>query len=151
NFVVRQLRDVDQSLNPRLQFDECAEIHRPRHSSHDEPAGRKLELNVFPRTGFELLEPQADLTLVAVDFEDDNLDHLARLQDLGRVGDALPADLADVEQAIDAAEIDEGAKVADVADDAGANLAFLELLPEFSPLFFAFFFEQGTPADDEIA
>src|SRR5262249_58096862 len=100
---------------------------------------------------FKLLEAETELLLLAIDLEDDDLDHLAGLQDGGGVRDALPADLADVEQAVHAAEIDEGAEVAHVADDAGADLALLQLLPQLGALLLAFLFLQRAAADDQVA
>ena len=50
------------------------------------------------------------------------------MQRLGRVVDAPPGDVGDVQQAVDAAEIDEGAVIGDVLDDAVEDLAFLEAL-----------------------
>src|SRR5262249_25668479 len=60
---------------------------------------------------------------------------LADAQHLARVVDAAPGELADVDQAVGAAEIDEGAKVREVGDDALAHLADLQLVEQlFAPL-----------------
>ena len=58
---------------------------------------------------------------------------LADLQRFGRVIDALPGDIGDVKQAIDAAQIDKGAVVGDVLDDAVQHLAFLPSLAALLP------------------
>ena len=51
---------------------------------------------------------------------------LADVQRLGRMVDAPPGDVGDVQQAVDAAEIDEGAVVGDVLHHAVEDLAFLQ-------------------------
>jgi hypothetical protein len=52
------------------------------------------------------------------------------LDDLGRVVDVLPGQLGDVDQTVDATEVDERTEVDDAADDTGADLTLLELLEE---------------------
>ncbi len=50
------------------------------------------------------------------------------VEHLGRVLDALPRDVGDVQQAVDAAEVHERAVVGDVLDDAVDDLAFFQVL-----------------------
>ena len=65
--------------------------------------------------------------------------------------DAPPGDVGDVEQAVDAAEIDEGAVVGDVLDHAVDDLAFLEALHQLRALLGAGLFEDGAARDDDVA
>ena len=58
-------------------------------------------------------------------------DHLAGM------ADALPAHVGDVQQAVDAAQVDERAEVGDVLDHALADLADFELLEQGFAVFFA--------------
>jgi hypothetical protein len=51
-----------------------------------------------------------------VDLDDLNLQRLADRQDLGRVVDPAPGHVGDVQQAVHAAQIDEGAVFGDVLD-----------------------------------
>ena len=80
-----------------------------------------------PRAGRLLLEAQGDLLLLLVHVEDVDLELLVDLDHLVRVGDAAPAHVGDVQQAVDAAQVDEGAELGDVLDDALADLARLDL------------------------
>ena len=70
---------------------------------------------------------QADLAGRLVDLLNLDLDLLAELQHIAGMLDAVPAQLADVQHAVDAAQIDERAEVADVADDAFALLPLGQL------------------------
>ena len=62
-----------------------------------------------------------------VDLLDLDFDLLADLQHFAGVVDAVPAHLADVDQAIDAAQIDERAEIVQLADGAFADLARRQL------------------------
>ena len=62
-----------------------------------------------------------------------------------------PAHLADVQQTIDAAQIDEGAEVLHAADDALADLPLGQLGPELLAVLLAFLLQQRSPADDQVA
>ena len=73
------------------------------------------------------------------------------LQRLGRVVDAPPGDVGDVQQAVDAAEIDEGAVVGDVLDHAVEDLAFLQAGDQLGALLGAGLFEHGAARHDDVA
>jgi hypothetical protein len=74
----------------------------------------------------DLLEAEADALGLGVELEDLDLDLVADLEQLGRVVDPAPAHVGDVEQAVDAAEVDEGAVLGEVLDDALDDLALGE-------------------------
>ena len=65
--------------------------------------------------------------------------------------DALPGDVGDVQEAVDAAEIDEGAVVGDVLHHAVEDHAFLEALDQLGALFGAGFLEHRAAGDDDVA
>ena len=56
------------------------------------------------------------------------------VQHFGRVVDPAPGDVGDVQQAVDAAEVDERTVIGDVLDHAVDDLAFFELLDDFRTL-----------------
>ena len=69
-----------------------------------------------------------------------------------RVVDAAPAHVGDVQQAVDAAEVDERAEVGDVLDDALAELADFELREQLGLLLGSrCVFDQAAAADDDVA
>ena len=70
--------------------------------------------------------PERDAAGLAVEVEDDHLELVAHLHQLGGVADAPPRHVGDVEQAVDPAQIDEGAVVGDVLHDAGHGHPLLE-------------------------
>ena len=79
------------------------------------------------------------------------LDRLADGEHLGRMIDAAPGDVGDMQQAVDAAEIDEGAVIGDVLDHALDHLPLFEVGDDLMALLGAGFFENGAAGDDDIA
>ena len=76
---------------------------------------------------------------------------LADGQRLGRVVDAAPGDVGDMQQAIDAAEVHERAVVGDVLDHAVQDHAFLEALDQLAALLRAGLFQHRAAGDDDVA
>ena len=122
-------------------------VTRPREAG----IRRVFELDAFPRIGLELLHAQRDTLCFRVEADDLNLDALADMQGFGRMIDAAPRDIGDVQQTIDAAQIDERAVIGDVLDDAGEDLAFLQRSDQLRARFGAALFEHGAARHDDVA
>ena len=118
-----QFGDVDQAFDAGLEFHERAVGHEVDDLALDLGADGILRFDVVPRIGQLLLEAEADALLLVVDVEDDDVEVLADLEHFGRMADAAPAHVGDVEQAVDAVEVDERAEVGDVLDRALADVA----------------------------
>ncbi len=65
--------------------------------------------------------------------------------------DAAPGHVGDVQQAVDAAEVDEGAVVGDVLDETVDDLALLEAGDDVGALLGARLLEHGAARDDDVA
>src|SRR5690606_41452920 len=63
---------------------------------------------------------------LAVELQDLDIDLVANVDDLGRVLDALPSHVGDVQQAVYAAQVNERTVVGEVLDDTFDLLAFLQ-------------------------
>lgn len=96
------------------------------------------------------LEGQGDALTIEVNVEhlDGNL--VADLDNLGRVVDVLPRQLGNVDQAVNAAQINECTEVDDGGHDAFANLALLELGQEGFAHFGLGLFEVLTTGEHHI-
>ena len=88
---------------------------------------------------------------LVVDLDDLDLDRLADGQDFARMVDAAPGDIGDMQQAVDAAEIDERAVIGDVLDDAVDDLALFEVRDDLVALLGAGLLEHRAARDDDIA
>ena len=145
------LGDVDQALDARLQLDEGTVVGDVRDLALVAGADRILGLDAFPRIGLQLLHAEADALRLGIDADDLHLDGVADIDDLAGMIDAAPGHVGDVQQAVDAAQIDEGAVVGDVLDDAVDDLAFLEAGDDLGALLGAALFEHGAARDDDVA
>ena len=108
---------------------------------HCVPTGNLLG-TALPRAGHLLFEAQGDLLLLVVDVQDLHFDLLVDGDHLGGMVDAAPAHVGDVQQAVDAAQIDERAEVGDVLDHALAALADFQLGQELGLLLCPLLFDQ---------
>ena len=136
---------------PGFQLDERAVIGDVRDRALELAANRVLGLDAAPRIGAELLHAEADALRLRIDADDLHLHGVADVQNLGRMVDALPCHVGDVEQAVDAAQVDERAVIGDVLDDAVDNLALFELGHDLGALLGAGFLKHGAARDDDIA
>src|SRR5271170_4666079 len=147
----RHFRNVDQALDARLEFDERAVIGDVGDAALESRADRVFGLDALPRIVEQLLHAERDAVGLVVDLDDLDLHLLADIEHLGRMIDASPGDVGDVQEAVDAAEIDEGAVVGDVLDHAVDDLALFEVLHQLLALFGAGLFQHGAARDDNIA
>ena len=114
-------------------------------------ADRILLGDVLPRVALELLEAERDALALPVDVEHLDLELRADLHDLGRMRDAAPRHVGDVQQAVDAAEVDERTEVGDVLDDALPDLVLLQLLHQLLALAGTLVLEDHAARDDDVA
>ena len=110
-----------------------------------------LGLDALPRIGLQLLHAERDAVRFVVDLDDLDLHLLADVEHFGRVIDAAPGDVGDVQQAVDAAEVHERAVVGDVLDHAVDDLTLFEVLHQFLALLGAGLFQHGAARDDDVA
>src|SRR5205814_4385253 len=98
------------------------------HLAADDRAGDVLLRRAAPRVFADLLQTQRDALGVGVELQHLHADVVADLEQLGRVVDPAPAHVGDVEEAVDAAEVDERTVLGEVLDDTLDDLAFLQAL-----------------------
>ena len=142
--------NVDQPLDARFQFDEGAVI-----GDVGDPAGKPVAyriggLDVFPRVRFKLFHAQGNALGFGVEANDLHLDGFTDLQRVCRMVDTPPGDIGDVQQAIDTAQVDEGAVIGDILDHPFQNLAFLEVGDQFGTGIGAGFFQHGAAGNDDV-
>src|SRR6185437_4388763 len=147
----RHFRNVDQSLDARLQFDERAVVGDVGHAAFETRADREFSFDALPRIVEQLLHAKRDTVRLVIDLDDLHFHRLADIEHFGRMIDPAPRVVRDVQQAIDAAEIDERAVVGDVLDHAVDDLAFFEILHQLLTLLGARFFQHAAAGDDAVA
>jgi hypothetical protein len=110
-------------------------------ASWTEPTGYFASMFSHGEASF-CFRPERDLLLVLVDRQDLDLDLLVDLEDLARVIDPAPRHVGDVQQAVDAAEVDERAEVGDVLDGALDDLPTAQALERLLLQLFALLLDQ---------
>ena len=107
------LGDVHQALDGLAQLDEGAERNDLGDLAVDDGADRVALDELDPRILGGLLQAERDALALQIDVENLDLDLVADLDDLGGMVDVVPGQLGDVDQAVDAAQVNEGAEVDD--------------------------------------
>src|SRR5690606_9846200 len=144
------LGDVDQTLDALLDLDEAAVVRDIRHAAEDASARRVAAGEILPRIRAELLQPERHTLALAVEFQDLDLELLTDVHDLRRMLHALPRHVGDVQQAVDAAEIDERTVVGQVLDDALQHRAFLERLEQLLALGTVLLLDDRAARHDDV-
>src|ERR1700733_2392015 len=147
----RHFRDVDQAFDARLQFDERAVVGDVGDAAGEPRIERILGLDALPRIVQELLHAERDAVGFVIDLDDLHLHRLADGQNFGRVVDPAPGDIGDMQQAVDAAEVDERTVIGDVLDHAVDDLALFEVLHQLLALLGAGLFQHGTARHHDVA
>ncbi len=142
---------MDEAFDALFQFHECTVFRDIGDAAFEGGTDRIFRGNAFPRIGHELFHAERDALGFLVDLDDLDFDRLADFHHFGRVANAAPRHVGDVQQAVNAAEINERTVIGDVLDDAVTGFAFGQLADEFSALFGAAFFEDGAARDHDIA
>src|SRR5262249_18108087 len=106
--------------------------------------------DALPGVLLGLLQAQRDPLALPVDVEHLHPHRVADRDDLGRVVDVAPGELGDVDQAVDALQVDEGAEVDDVRDLALDNLAGLEAAENLLAHLLALLLEDGAAGEDHV-
>ena len=145
------LADVNEPLDAGLELDEGAVVRDGDNLARHTRADRILLGDVLPRVALELLESEADTFSGPIDVEDLDLELGADRHHLRRMRDASPRHVRDVEQAVDATEVDERTEVGDVLDDAFAHLILLELLHQLLALARSLVLEDHSARNDDVA
>ena len=146
----REFSDVHEAFDTGFEFDEGTVRHEIDDLAFDFFADGILRFDAFPRIGELLLEAEADAFLVLVDIENDNVDFLANLEQLGRMSNTTPAHIRDVQQAVEPVEVDERAEVGDVLDGTLADVAGHHLGEERGTAGSAFLFDQFAAGKNDV-
>ena len=142
--------DMDEAFDTGFDFDEGAVRNEVDDFAFDLRADRILGFDLVPRIGELLLEAEADAFLLAIDVEDDDIEVLTDFEDFGRMTDAAPGHIGDMEETIEAVEVDERTEIGDVLDGAFADVARHHLGEELAALLVAFLLDQFAAGQNDV-
>src|SRR5262249_7366815 len=117
----------------------------------DPRARRVLVARVRPRILLDLLQAEADALGRGIELEHDHAQLIANIEHFRRVSDPPPAHVGDVQEAIDAAQVDERAVIGEVLHDSGEDRTLLQLHEGVLLQRLALLLEQHAPRQDDVA
>src|SRR5260221_2925613 len=142
---------MDQSFDTGLELHERTVVGDVGDAALELQPDRVLGPRAVPRIAHQLLHAERDALRLGVEADDLHLDALADGEGFRRMVDALPGDVGDMQEAIDAAEIDERTVVGDVLDHAVEDLAFGQRAHQAGTVLGAGLFHHGTARHDDVA
>src|SRR5438477_3394597 len=141
---------VHETLDPLLDFHERTVIGDVGDLAEQTRPGRVTPGQADPRVLAELLHAQRHAVLFLIELQHLGRDFVADRENFGRMLDAAPGEIGDMEQAVDAAEIDERTVIGDVLDHALDYGALLQRLQELLALGAQARFEHGAARHDDV-
>jgi hypothetical protein len=140
----RHLGHVDQPFHARLELDEGPVVGEAHHAAAHLRARRVLGLDDLPRVRRLLLVAERHASALAVEVKDNDLDLITHLEDFRGMTNPTPGHIRDVQEAVDAAEVDERSVIRDVLHRAGQHHALGENLQRVLLLLLALLFQHGA-------
>ncbi len=114
----RHLRYVHEPLNALFQLDKGPVICNAHHLARHARRLRVLLVHIRPRIGRQLLETQRHALVFLVELQHHHPHLVANGKQLRRMADPAPRHVGNVQEPIDATEIDKGAVFGDIFDHA---------------------------------
>ncbi len=145
------LGDVDQALDALLELDEGAVVGEADHLALDAVPTGYFSSARCHGSSWICFRPRLTRSVSG-----SNLSTMTRTSSptsniSRRVADAAPGHVGDVEQAVDAAEVDEGAVVGEVLHHALEDRALLQVLEGLLLQLLALLLEQHAAREDDVA
>ena len=147
--LMRELADVDQTLEAVADADEGAEVDELGNGAVDDVANLEVGDRGVPRIRLELADRQADATALVVYVDDFGLDLVADLVAGLGVVDLVPRQFALVHETVDPAQVDEDTERSDRAYGSGDLLAHLQAAEEFVALLAPLLVQRNLLREDQ--
>src|ERR1017187_9604481 len=142
--------DVDEAFDAGFEFDESAVIGNADDTADDTRGTGVALVDAFPGVGNELLQSERDAFLFFVELEDLDGDFVTGVDHFGRMVHAPVRHVADMQKAIDAAQIDKGAVFGEVFDNSDDDPTLFENLKGSALANELFFFDRHFSRNDDV-
>ena len=137
-------RHVHQALYAFFDLSEAAIVGEVGDRCHNPSTLGITTHDICPRIITQLLHTKADAIFFAVELQNTYVDFVAYVDHFTWVTNTLPRHISDVQQAVNATEIDERAVVGQILNDTLNVLAFLHGSQQLFTLVAIFFFQHRT-------
>ena len=141
---------VHEAFDAAFDFNERTVVGDVRNLAEEAGALRVAAGDADPRIFAQLLQAQRHAVLFLVELKNLGFDFLADLNDFARVTHATPGEVGDVQEAVDAAQINERTVVGDVLHDALHHSAFGEGFEELRAFFAHARFHHGATGHNHV-
>ena len=129
--ALSQFADVDQPFDPSIdQAGKSPKVHQLGDPSLDDLADLIGVVNDFPRLGNQPAQTQSDAAPIGVDTQNLHLDLFTDLHHFAGVGDPIPAQFAQMDQAVCTAQVHKSAEIGDAADQPFHHQPFAQRLQQ---------------------
>jgi len=142
--------NVNQTFDTFFDFDEGTVRSQTDDFTADAGADRVLGVDILPRIGKRLLQAERNAFFLEVDIENHHFDLIADFDHFGRMVDATPTHVGDMQQAVDTVEVHERTEIGDVLDRALAELTDLDFAEQFEFLSAAGFFDDLAAGNHDV-
>ena len=146
----RHLAYVNQTLYTRSNLDECAVVGHHNHLTLHVVTHLQVGIQSVPGMRSELLQTQSDALLLVVEVQYNHVDLLVELHNLLGIAYAAPAQVGDVNQTVNTAEVNKHAVRSDVLHHSLQHLALLELADDLLLLLFQLGLNECLVADNNV-
>ncbi len=147
----RHLGHVYQAFHPFFEFDKRAVLGEA-HDLARNPLLRGVSFrNIVPGVLSNLLQTEGDTLVFRIKLEDFDLHFIADPEQLRGVVHPTPGHVGDVEQPVNSTEVHKTTVVGDILDDSVHHAAFLDPFQRLRLQLLAFFFEESTPRQNDVA
>ena len=141
---------MHQTFNALFQLSETAVVGQIGNTRDNAGVFRVTSLDGNPWVFTQLLQTQRHAVTLAVELQHLDVDLVANIDDFRRMLDTLPGHVGDVQQAVHAAQVHEGAVVGEVLDDTLDLLAFLQRFQQSFTLGAVLGFQDATTGNDNV-
>jgi len=122
---------MDQAVETGREFDERAEIGQAGYFTLHALANLEILAGESPWIRRELFHAERNAASFRADLEDLDFHRVPRIHEVGRFRDTVPGHVGDMQQTVQAAQIDEGAEIGDAANGAAYYRAFASSASRF--------------------
>ncbi|OQB91347.1 MAG: hypothetical protein BWX83_00592 [Candidatus Cloacimonetes bacterium ADurb.Bin117] len=150
-FGPAHFRDVHQAFHAGFKLHKSSEGFHADHFAGDAHALGVFDGHVFPRMRHQLFHAEGDFIGFGIEFDHFHFHLVADVEHVGGVVDLAPAHVGEVEEAVDAAQIDESAVLGYIFHLAVKLDIHLDPGEQFFAFDPGFFFQYHLSGEDDIA
>ena len=146
----REFTDVNETLDTGFELNEGAVGNEASNFATDLEIHRIFLGDFVPWVFRHLFEAEGDAEALFIDLENENFDLLTGLEHFGRVTEATPSHIGDVEETVESVEVDEGTEFGEIFDTAFDLGALVEVRQELGAFFITLFFDQFAAGENNV-